>query len=452
MVGVFLAVGVRFDQDTRSVASVEAFDQLRLRDDLNLLFIVVDTLRADHLGSYGYERPTSPHLDALSKTGIRFANHLAQSSWTKTSMASLWTSLHPARAGILRSTDTLPSAARLPAEVLSEAGFRTAALWRNGWVAPNFGFAQGFESYVSPRPGPPPAGFRRENPGIRLLGSDFDIVDSFEEFLRTRGQERWFFYAHMMDVHQYATDEHSAIFGNALPDAYDNAIHFTDRAIGSMIGLLDARGLRQRTVIAVVSDHGESFGEHGFEGHARDVHVEVTHTPWLLSLPFRVSPEVVVDSASQNVDVWPTLLDLLGLPGRPGVDGRSFFAEIREAIRAEGGALSAKASVADRARVAHIDRHWAHKELAALPNVALSEGQHRLFLEAGRVELFDVDADPGEAIDISEAHPELTASLRRRVDDYLASKPPWPGGVPQVELDDMQLGQLRALGYVVDPK
>jgi arylsulfatase A-like enzyme len=447
MIAIFVATQLRLDGDPRPNGGAADFDRLSTRTDLNLLFVLVDTLRADHLGCYGYERPTSPHVDGLARTGVQFTNHLAQSSWTKTSMASLWTGLYPSRVGVLRASDVISPDARMPAEVLEEAGFETVALWRNGWVAPNFGFGQGFDAYISPRPAPAPAGFRRENPGIRVLGSDFDAVESFEEYLRTNSADRWFVYLHLMDVHQYATDEGSALFGTTYLDAYDNSIHFTDRAVRALLDLLERHELRERTVIVLASDHGEAFGEHGSEGHARDLHAEVTRTPWIMSLPFRLDGPVLVDAPSENVDIWPTLLAMLGQEGVAPVDGRSMLPEIRAAIAQEPPPSPRSEP---RERIAHIDRHWARPEQEDLPVVAVTRGRLRFFHGDDRSQLFDIEADPGEHTAISEDHPEATARLRDALETYLATEPVWSDGVPQVELDEMQMGQLRALGYVLE--
>ena len=161
---VFLFVDVNIiGDDPRPVGSAADIEALAQRDDLNVLFILVDTLRAHRLGTYGYERDTSPTVDALAGSGARFASHLSQSSWTKCSMASMWTALYPARSRITRYEDALPETAVLPAEILQEAGFRTTGVYRNGWVAPNFGFGQGFEVYERPVPRTVPAGVRRDN-------------------------------------------------------------------------------------------------------------------------------------------------------------------------------------------------------------------------------------------------------------------------------------------------
>jgi arylsulfatase A-like enzyme len=195
-------------------------------------------------------------------------------------------------------------------------------------------------------------------------------------------------------------------------------------------------------VIALVSDHGEAFGEHGSEGHARDVHREVITTPWILSLPFRLEPGLVVETPSQNVDIWHTLLELVGITGPAGPsDGVSQVSQI----------LGAPAP-ATTTQIAHIDRAWAREldRSHAHANVSLSSGDHRLLYDGPRTALYDVTTDPWEQTDIASEHPELFDELRGKAEAYLAALPPWKEGTPRVELDDMQLGQLRALGYGVE--
>jgi hypothetical protein len=311
------------DRDRRPLGTADDITRLRERTDLNVLFILIDTLRADRLGSYGYERETSPEIDRHVSTGVRFARHLAQSSWTKCSMASLWTGLYPMRSGITRYDDVIPSEARLPAETLKEAGFQTVGLYRNGWVAPTFGFEQGFDVYTRPAARPLPPSVRLENPTIKARGTDEDAVAAAIEFLRVNGDERWFLYLHLMDVHEYLYDEETALFGGSYSDIYDNSIRWVDRVIGVLLAHLAERGHFEDTLVVIGSDHGEAFRERGYEGHARKVFRETTEVPFFLAFPFRLEPGVVVDVRTRNVDVWPTVLDLIGLESPPGIDGRS---------------------------------------------------------------------------------------------------------------------------------
>jgi arylsulfatase A-like enzyme len=409
---------------------LEAIHDLARRDDVNVLFILVDTLRADRLHVYGYPRATSPTLDYLGLHGAVFLDHVAQSSWTKCSMASLWTSLYPIRTGVLRAQDVLPEDALLPAERLREAGFRTAGIWRNGWVAGSFGFAQGFESYVRPAGRPPPASVRRKNPTLKDVGSDEDIVLAASSFLRIYGKERWFLYLHFMDVHQYVYDEDSARFGTTYSDVYDNAILRTNLVLERLIAHLVAGGHFEKTLIAIASDHGEAFGEHGFEGHARDLHAEVTRVPFVLSFPFRLEEPILVGSRTQNVDVWPTLFELLGIPVPQDRDGASTLPLIEAAL------ARTPHPAGERPAYAYLDQTWGRTAAPHRPLLAVTQGSFRL------------RRDPREARDIARERPEIADRLRRLAEAHLSSSSAL-GPVPRLELDEMELNQLRALGYKV---
>ncbi len=433
--------------DSRPIGTIEDVLALRDRDDLNVLFVLVDTLRADRLGSYGYERDTSPNLDALAATGIRFAQQTSQSSWTKCSMSSLWTGLYPARTRSLRAYDVLSEQATMPAEVFREAGFRTAAVWRNGWIAPNFGFSQGFEIYLSPRGPRGPRMNRVDNPNIALEGSDGDIINSAREFLRAHGHERWFLYLHMMDVHQYAYSEDTALFGTDYSDSYDNSIRWVDSLLGHLFDDLEKQGLRENTLIVFSADHGEAFGEHDGEGHARNVYGEVTTTPLIMSFPFRLEPGIVVEALSENVDLWPTALELVGLPPLPDTDGQSLVPQI---VAAADGASDADA---EGVAIAHLDQSWGRAQQRSRPMVSFTEGRWRLIYRAHapkKSELFDKWQDPREQRNVAEDWPEVFEDLSGKAKAYLASRPPpWGDDAPTVEIDEMQLHQLRALGYGV---
>jgi arylsulfatase A-like enzyme len=441
----FLATQVEIAGDPRPLGDPTDIAKLHERDDVNLLFILIDTLRADRLGVYGYSRDTSPAIDRLAATGVRFAEHLAQSSWTKCSMASLWTGLYPARTGVTRSPQGISKDALMPAEILSEAGFRTIALWRNGWIAPKFGFHQGFEVYHTPKPRRISPSVRREKPTLGMAGTDQDTVRSAVEFLRTHGDQRFFLYVHLMDLHQYVYDEDTALFGTSYSAIYDNSIRWEDRVVGSLIDEIDRRGLRDKTLIVLASDHGEAFGEHGREGHARNVYGEVTTTPLILSFPFRLSEPVVVETPTENVDLWPTLLDLFQLPSLIEPDGRSRLPELLAA--AEGASPLPRSTP----RFAHIDQNWARTTKPELPMVSVSEGNFRLLIGAsagGRGQLFDRSTDPREQNDLSEEQPETLKRMRQLAKTYLEGTSPW-GAAPEVGIDEEELEQLRALGYSV---
>jgi len=427
-------------------ADIEALSQ---RGDLNVLFILIDTLRADRLHTYGYKRPTSPFLDLLASEGVRFGHNMSQSSWTKCSMASLWTSLYPKHSGVTRFDDVLSDRARLPAEILHDAGFRTAGIWRNGWVDGYHGFYQGFDVYTRPSVRPVPEQLRRQNPTVSFGGTDMDLVEEATEFLRFHGKERWFLYLHLMDVHEYTYDTDSAVFGAASSDVYDNAILHVDHVLDQLFGRLAAGGYLDKTLVVIAADHGEAQGERGFEGHARNVYPEVVEVPLIFSFPFRLAPGAVVSQRTANLDIWPTVLDLLGLPPEEGIDGRSRLPEILAAVRREPPAEDDDTTV-----IAHLDQTWGQRVTTTAPNVTVSEGPFRYvqFRSAqGRIreQLFDVEGDRHGLENRIAEEPEVAKRLRATADDYLASKSAFEGDSKTLELDEMELNQLRALGYAI---
>jgi arylsulfatase A-like enzyme len=439
---------------SRRTEPVEQLLALRDRGDLNVVFLLVDTLRADRLGAYGYARPTSPVIDEAAKYGIVFEDVVSQSSWTKTSMASLWTATHPIRNGVLRYSHVIPEAAVMPAERFRDAGFRTVGLWRNGWVEGNFGFAQGFESYVRPTIGSERIRIHREsrtpNP---IAGTDEDLTISATDFLEKFGAKRFFLYLHYMDVHQYVYDESAAIFGTSYSDIYDQSIRWVDRLVGVLFEKLESLDLLQRTIVVIAADHGEAFLEHGREGHAQDLHGEVTHVPLILLPPFLLEPGVRVRETVSNADIWPTVLELVGLPPLPGADGRSLV----PLVLAAGEARAPDATAPERPVFAQLERGWGRpnrKKRVSLVSVTDRDRRLIAVLPGGeKPELYDRVADPTEQRDLAAADPESARRLRALVDDYAReSRAPWGDPPREVELDELRLNHLRALGYLVEER
>jgi arylsulfatase A-like enzyme len=431
---------------SRPLQTIESLRQLRDRDDVNVVFILIDTLRADRLSAYGYERDTSPVIDFLASSGVRFADVLAQSSWTKASMASLWSAAYPRRVDVRRFPDGLSEDLLLPAEIFSAAGMRTGGIFRNGWIAANFGFGQGFDHYIGAKTSVTPRKFERSNPSAHgLTGSDWDVTEGALAFIESHGHERFFLYLHYMDVHQYTYDQDSAKFGSDLSDAYDNAILWTDRNVSILMRALGDRDLLSRTLLVIASDHGEAFREHGEEGHGRNLYGEVVRTPLIFILPFRLDPGLVVREAVQNVDIWPTIYDLLGFETPGGVDGRSLVPLMEAAAQGD------ESEVADgRARFSELDRGWGVRTRQSEPLVAISKGPYRMIDNLAfprSVELYDVEADPREQRNLADDRPEVLAELRAEVERFVAAER--LTDAPKVEIDELRRAQLRALGYVV---
>lgn len=433
----------------RSTGGAAEIAALADRDDTNVLFILVDTLRADRMSAYGYERDTTPFISKLASKGIRFDRHIAQSSWTKTSMASMWSGLNPIRSGVTKYNHTLSSELTMPAEILSEAGLMTVGLFRNGWVSGYFGFDQGFDKYYRPAGTPHgDAAARRMRPNVASHGGDEDLIADAIEFLRIHGKSsRWMLYLHLMDLHEYTYDEESALFGSEVSDLYDNSIRRTDWVLSTLYDYLETSGLTDETIVVLLSDHGEAFGERGFEGHARSVYPETTETPLIISLPFDLEEGGVVADKTTNIDVWPTLLELLGLRDQGAldgaIDGRSRMPELRAALARE----RAPRPAADFS-VAFLDETWGRPGVPRKPAISIIEGDYR-FLSgtndgANRIEVL-LSIEDGQRTNRIDEFPEIADRLREEAERQLALEPEYSSDT--IELDEMQLNQLRALGY-----
>jgi len=288
-----------------------------------------------------------------------------------------------------------------------------------------------------------------------IAGTDEDLTIAATSFLEQYGAQRFFLYLHYMDVHQYVYDESSAQFGTSYADIYDQSIHWVDRLIGVLFDALERQKLLARTIVVIAADHGEAFLEHGREGHAQDLHEEVTHVPLIVLPPFLLEPGVRVKETVSNADIWPTLLDLLGLPPLPGADGRSLV----PLVLAAGGSRApeaARSAELVRPVFAQLVRGWGRpkaKDSASLVSVT-DRGQRLLTAVSGRAptELYDRTADPGEQRDLAAQRPDDAKRLRALVDGYAKdAAPPWGATPHEVELDELRLNHLRALGYAVEP-
>jgi arylsulfatase A-like enzyme len=290
------------------------------------------------------------------------------------------------------------------------------------------------------------------NPTVSLAGHDGDTVQFAIEFLRAERNQRFFLYLHLMDVHEYTFDEASALFGTSYSDIYDNSIHWIDDALEGLFDQMIEWGLLRNTLIVLTSDHGEAFRERGEEGHAKSLYRETTEIPLLILFPFRLETGgVVVKSRTRNVDLWPTVYDLLGLEvptSAEPLDGVSLRDEILNATRR----LPPPDGSEEREGFAHLSQRWGRGG-SGDRTYALSEGTKRYVrqVEKGEVveELFDRTSDPLELVDRSAEDPERLAAMRERADALAVESPVW--GTPETrDLTELELNQLRALGYKVD--
>jgi choline-sulfatase len=404
----------------------------------NLVLIVVDTLRADWTTPYGYAQDTSPELARWAERGALFERARAQSSWTKISMASLLTSLWPRSHGIREATEGLGEGAFTLAEVLSEAGYATYAVQTNGWLHQTFGFHQGFDHYVFPigRGAWP----RLPKPTIwphaeRVYEEAVRLIDAHED------ERPFFLYLHFMDVHEYASPPEFRKFGTDNAGSYLAAIRWVDDEVGRVRAKLDEAGCLDRTVMVFASDHGETFGENGKYGHARNVLTPVLWVPLVIRFPFRTQP-IRIETQVRNVDLAPTLLEIAGLPVPPSFEGRSLLplvtgaASEREPDRVSYAALGERLYPDASVQESMNDGAWTYARDVVEPDANPGEL------------LFDRSVDPGENVNLIEREPARAARMRALLERHRE------GGVVEgvletdVRIDPGIAQRLRAMGYL----
>jgi arylsulfatase A-like enzyme len=421
----------------------------------NVIVLLVDTLRTDHLGCFGYERATSPNLDRFAEGAVAFAANYSQSSRTGPSVASFFTGLNVRTHGVLNPLDQWDGKGVLAlshttlAEVLSDAGYRCRAIVSNPNVYAPYGFGQGFEDY-------------RHAPIFTDAGP---INTLAAEWIEEEGDRPFFLYLHYMEPHSpYAapsvwnrhfvdpdyrgsiTGEHAqldAILAGQLKttpaderrlvDLYDQEIVSWDREFGRLWGFLKGRGLLDNTVVIVLSDHGEEFFEHGGVLHGYTLYEEQLRVPLLVAAP-GLAPGAV-KSVTRNIDVFPTLLDLLDLPTPEFVQGRTLRALMEGGKEEDREVLSETRIRA--VRTTHV------RALRARGGLKIIE---TLVPGGASPELFRLTVDPAEKNNLHGSDPELGSLLREVMKNLLELIP--EGESSTVTLDEEALEQLRGMGYV----
>ena len=428
-----------------------------------IILVDIDTLRADHLGCYGYERDTSPEIDRFAEQAARFEWAFSQGPNTPPSQASILTSLYPSTHGRIFDAEKISEKAEALAESLAAAGYRTAAFVDGGLMSKGFGLEQGFELYDH-RPG----GVKRIGPKVErwldehlrdpqtagrpflLLAHTYDVHSPYEvtpqpyrnRYLgqlrepptpdfRKKMSARMAKIRRSHDQQPYPQlPERDVEYAKAF---YDGGIRHVDAWFGRFRRFLEARNLYEQSIIVIISDHGDTFQEHGDLFHGQ-IYSPVTRIPMIIRLPNGASAGVYTPVV-ESIDLMPTVLDAVDVEIPAAAQGQSLLPLMQ-----------------GRAGVESVDQIAVSESPFYGRRIAVASESHRLFVtEQGRLEeIYHYREDPLEQEDLIEQPPGVLQKLRGHLRDWRELVASTELGTDEKveEVDDEMLAQLVALGYV----
>jgi len=448
----------------------------------NIIFVSIDSLRADHLGCYGYSRPTSPFLDKLARKGLRFENALSTTSWTLPSHAAMFTGLLGPTHGLVDNGMSLSEDHVTMAELLGENGYDTAGFFGGPYLHPTFGMAQGFDVYESCMTTTPED---QQGEDVRNSASAHD-APSHRDITGPRTRERvqawaekrtagdasspYFLFVHLWDVHYdyYAPKEYEALFADPnysgpvdgrlmsneaiRPDMsrsdlaqvlalYDAEIRFTDDILEGIFADLEKGGLLENTLVVITSDHGEEFFEHGMKGHNKSLFDEVLRVPLIVSWPEEIEGGRTIRDQVQIIDLLPTFASVAGVIENLPVQGKDLAPLLEGRAMKSRDALSGLFIDGMSQRALRSNQRKVVRMDDAAPAVYID-------LVANPRETFQnvITPDSPSGQDIrrrGEAEIRAAAQRAEELRRALGKRPP-----NQIELSDALRNELSKLGYL----
>ncbi len=445
----------------------------------NLVLITIDTLRADRLSCYGYDRDTTPAMDRLAEQGVLCRNTQVQSPWTLSSLASLLTSTYPSVNRVFTGYNRLDNARITLAETLKDDGYLTQAIVTNGWLETNFGLNQGFDGYYHPDDYFAMHRFRGmiwERIARRFLRERMEmtnrhraayISDRAIQWLRTHADRSFFLWLHYIDPHDpYAPPEphnerwdpdytgrwkeSSGIIFNLrigqiltseemdhIEALYDGEVAYCDEHVGRVLEELDRLGLTENTLVVLTSDHGEEFWDHGGVMHGHTLYEECVRVPLILRFPGRLPQGVRLESRVRLLDVVPTICELLQVESPEEVQGTSMLPLLEAPGRS------------DRPVYAEALLYFGEKK-------SVEVGAYKLVktLATDRYELYNAAQDPEETANLAVLYPTLRDSLAVLLDAWqdsseaLRERLPQTAGGSRATIDPDLEARLKAMGYL----
>jgi arylsulfatase A-like enzyme/Tfp pilus assembly protein PilF len=416
------------------LTALQAVAQIAAKPALNVVLITIDTLRADHVGCYGYKPIKTPNIDGLAADGARFERAFAVVPVTLPSHSSMLTGTYPMLSGMHDfSGNKLSSLQPTLASVLKQAGYQTGAVIAAAVLDSRFGLNQGFDFYYDHFE------FNRlDEANLDEMERPGNVVaDVALDWLAKNSQKKFFLWMHLYDPHfPYHPPEPYSREYAAQP--YDGEIAFADEQVGRLLRFLKEKGIYKNTVIVLSGDHGESLGEHGEKTHGFFIYNATMHVPLIIRLPQNAAARVVADPVSL-VDLMPTVLGAVGLEVPSQVQGRSLLPELQAERAARDVQANRDLALYGETFLPRIHFNWS--ELRG------SENTKYHFIDAPRPELYDLAKDPGEVHNLIAEKKAVTEEMRAKlvgmIRDYSAGKEM----AEKTGLDPALMERLKSLGY-----
>jgi arylsulfatase A-like enzyme/tetratricopeptide (TPR) repeat protein len=396
---------------------------------MNLLVITLDTTRADVVGLYGNKDGATPRIDELGRTGIVFKDCYTPAPLTLPAHCSLFTGRYPIAHQVRNNgTYVLPPSERTLARVLKDRGYETGAVVASFTVAAKFGLYQGFDTYDEDfETGRPILNFTAEIPADR-------VYDKFARWLEGRAGRKFFSWVHFYDAHSpYVPHMDSAAAGGESSwGLYEGEVRFVDAHVGKIVQALRDKALYENTLIVIVGDHGEAFGEHKEQGHGIFCYEESLRVPLILHNPRLFKSPKTVTGRLSLVDVMPGLLELLRVPTPAAVQGRSFWPLV-------------DGKETDRREV-YFESLFGQEEFNWAPLIGLIDGPLK-YISLPDAELYDVDADPRETRNLLAERGETARTIDKKLGEFVRRTASGTGAGRR-DLSPSDVKKLTSLGYV----
>ena len=394
----------------------------------NVVFITIDTLRADHLGCYGYSVIKTPNIDALAAEGARFQNAYTPVPITLPSHTAMMTGTYPTASGMHDfSGNKLGTSQPTLASVLHDAGYSTGAVVAAAVLDSRFGLNRGFDFYYD------------HFDFNRLLETNLDemerpgneVMDQALGWLDKNAGKRFFLWVHMYDPH-YPYRPPAPYSERYKANPYDGEIAFADAQLGRLIADLKKKGLYGRTLIVLAGDHGEGLGEHGEKTHGFFVYDSTLHVPLIVKPPRAAKGRVVSEDVSL-VDILPTILGELAIKPPATVQGRSLLPLV------EGKASDDASTLYSETFLPRLHFDWSELR-------GLQLGQYH-FIEAPQPELYDLSKDPHELHNLFGEKKAVSEEMRGKLTSTITRITPDKEMAEKTALDPALMERLKSLGY-----